>query len=100
MAWPAPWDDGWVATAIVLEEPAFVHPRCPVTPFPPTASPTCNSLGQSGPVTKSRKVQDLETDRLYGRLSRRKTWVQWLSFLKWVRRRYPAGQTLHIVLDN
>jgi transposase len=43
---------------------------------------------------------DLETDRLYGRFTRQKTWVQWLSFLKWVRRRYPAEQTLHIVLDN
>lgn len=43
---------------------------------------------------------DLETNRLYGRFTRRKTWVQWWSFLKWVRRRYPAGQTLHIVLDN
>jgi transposase len=43
---------------------------------------------------------DLETDRLYGRFTRRKTWVQWLSFLKWIRRRYPSEQTLHIVLDN
>lgn len=43
---------------------------------------------------------DLETDRLYGQFTRSKTWVQWLSFLKWVRHRYPAEQTLHIVLDN
>jgi transposase len=26
--------------------------------------------------------------------------VQWLSFLRWVRHRYPFEQTLHIVLDN
>jgi len=43
---------------------------------------------------------DLETDRLYGRFTSRKTHVEFLSFLKWVRRRYPAGQKLHIVLDD
>jgi transposase len=43
---------------------------------------------------------DLETDRLYGQFTMRKTAVQWLAFLKWVRSRYPTWQTLHIVLDN
>ena len=43
---------------------------------------------------------DLETDRLYGRFTQRKTWVEWLSFLKWVRSRYPRDQVLHIVMDN
>lgn len=43
---------------------------------------------------------DLETDRLYGQFTSCKRWPQFLAFLKWVRRRYPAGQTLHIVLDN
>jgi transposase len=43
---------------------------------------------------------DLETDRLYGRFTASKTWVQFLSFLRWVRRRYPATEKLHIVLDN
>jgi transposase len=43
---------------------------------------------------------DLETDRLYGQFTARKTWVQFLSFLKWVRRRYPRQQRLHVVLDN
>ncbi len=43
---------------------------------------------------------DLETDRLYGQFTARKTAVQWLAFLKWVRRRYPSWQKLHIVLDN
>jgi transposase len=43
---------------------------------------------------------DLETDRLYGQFTRRKTWVQFLAFLKWVRRRYPITQKLHIVLDD
>jgi transposase len=43
---------------------------------------------------------DLETKRLYGRFTRRKTWVEFLSFLKWVRNRYPREQVLHIVMDN
>lgn len=45
-------------------------------------------------------VYDLETDRLYGQFTRRKTWLEFLAFLKWVRRRYPRQQVLHIVLDN
>jgi transposase len=43
---------------------------------------------------------DLETNRLYGRFTKQKTWVQFLSFLQWVRRRYPREQVLHIVMDN
>lgn len=43
---------------------------------------------------------DLETDRLYGRFTKRKTGKVFLSFLKWVRSRYPRTQTLHIVMDN
>ena len=43
---------------------------------------------------------DLETDRLYGQFTARKTWVQFLGFLKWVRARYPAWQKLHMVLDD
>jgi transposase len=53
-----------------------------------------------GGVRHFLAVYDLETDRLYGRFTRRKTWVEFLAFLKWVRRRYPRQQTLHIVLDN
>lgn len=45
-------------------------------------------------------VYDLETGRLYGRFTEHKTWVEFLAFLKWVRRRYPGHQVLHIVLDN
>lgn len=43
---------------------------------------------------------DLETDRLYGRLTQHKTAKDMLSFLRWVRLRYPRGQKLHIVMDN
>ena len=43
---------------------------------------------------------DLETDRLYGRFTKRKTGKVFLSFLRWVRSRYPKTQTLHLVMDN
>jgi transposase len=43
---------------------------------------------------------DLETDRLYGRFTRRKTGQVFLSFLRWVRSRYPRTQTLYLVMDN
>jgi transposase len=58
------------------------------------------TYNRKGGVRHFLAFYDLETDRLYGRFTRQKTWVQWLSFLKWVRRRYPAQQVLHIVLDN
>jgi transposase len=45
-------------------------------------------------------LYDLETDRLWGVFAAHKTWRDFLSFLKWVRRRYPLWETLHIVLDN
>ena len=43
---------------------------------------------------------DLETDRLYGRFTKSKTGKVFLSFLKWVRSRYPKTQVLHMVMDN
>lgn len=43
---------------------------------------------------------DLETGRLFGQFTRQKTWVEFLTFLKWLRRRYRSSETLHIVLDN
>ena len=43
---------------------------------------------------------DLETDRLYGRFTAHKKARDFLSFLRWVRSRYPRSQTLHIVMDN
>jgi transposase len=55
---------------------------------------------RTGGVRHFLAVYDLETDRLYGRFTQRKTWVEFLAFLKWVRRRYPSSQVLHIVLDN
>jgi DDE superfamily endonuclease len=55
---------------------------------------------RSGGVRHFLAVYDLETDRLYGRFTRRKTWVEFLAFRKWVRRRYPSARVLHLVLDN
>jgi transposase len=43
---------------------------------------------------------DLENGHLMGQFTRHKTWVEFLAFLKWLRRRYRSGETLHIVLDN
>lgn len=43
---------------------------------------------------------DLETDRLYGRFTKHKTAKDFLSFLRWVRSRYPRSQKLHMVMDN
>jgi transposase len=55
---------------------------------------------RKGGVRHFLAVYDFETNRLYGQFTRRKTWVEFLAFLKWVRRRYPRPQVLHIVLDN
>ena len=43
---------------------------------------------------------DLESGRLFGEFTKRKTWVEFLAFLKTLRRRYRHHETLHIVLDN
>jgi len=43
---------------------------------------------------------DLKTDRLFGTFSSRKNWVEFLSFLRWLRRRYRGSGTLYVVLDN
>ena len=45
-------------------------------------------------------VYDLETRRMYGRFTHTKTWKDFLSFLRWVRRRYRREERLHIVIDN
>ncbi len=55
---------------------------------------------RKGGVRHFLAVYDLETDQLFGQFTHRKTWVEFLAFLKWVRRRYPCHQVLHVVLDN
>jgi len=58
------------------------------------------TYSRKGGVRHFLAFYDLETDRLYGRFTQRKRWTEFLSFLKWVRSRYPRDQKLHMVLDN
>jgi transposase len=58
------------------------------------------TYNRKGGVRHLLAAYDLESDKLLGRCYARKTWVQFLDFLKWLRRRYRRGETLHIVLDN
>jgi transposase len=55
---------------------------------------------RQGGVRHFLAAYDLETDRLFGIFRKRKTAVQWLQLLKWLRARYPGGQRLHVVMDN
>jgi len=43
---------------------------------------------------------DVETDRLVGVFAKSKKRVEYLRFLKWLRRRYRRQEVLHIVVDN
>jgi transposase len=58
------------------------------------------TYSRKGGVRHFLAFYDLETNRLYGRFTTRKTWREFLSFLKWIRSRYPKSQKLHIVMDN
>lgn len=58
------------------------------------------TYSRKGGVRHLLAAYDLESDKLLGRFYTRKTWVQFLDFLKWLRRRYRHGETLHVVLDN
>ena len=58
------------------------------------------TYSRKGGVRHLIAAYDLESDKLFGRFYARKTWVQFLDFLKWLRRRYRKGETLHLVLDN
>jgi transposase len=58
------------------------------------------TYNRKGGVRHFLACYDLETDRLFGQFTASKTGVQWLAFLKSLRRRYPSWQVLHIVMDN
>jgi transposase len=58
------------------------------------------TYNRKGGVRHFLGAYDLETGRLFGQFTKQKTWVQFLAFLKWVRRRYRLSEKLHIVLDN
>lgn len=58
------------------------------------------TYNRKGGVRHFLAAYDLESGRLFGEFTKRKTWVEFLAFLKRVRRRYRCHETLHIVLDN
>ena len=58
------------------------------------------TYSRNGGIRHFLAFYDLETDRLYGRFTEHKKAKDFLSFLKWVRSRYPRSQKLHIVMDN
>jgi transposase len=45
-------------------------------------------------------IYDLAADQLFGRFEKRKNGRTFLSFLRWVRRKYRHAGRLHVVLDN
>ncbi len=58
------------------------------------------TYNRKGGIRHFLAFYDLETNRLYGRFTKHKTAKDFLSFLRWVRSRYPRSQKLHIVMDN
>ena len=58
------------------------------------------TYNRKGGVRHMFGAYDLKTDRLFGIFTRQKNWMEFLSFLRWLRRRYPNRQVLHVVLDN
>jgi transposase len=58
------------------------------------------TYNRKGGIRHFLAFYDLETDRLYGRFTKHKKASDFLSFLRWVRSRYPRSQKLHIVMDN
>jgi len=58
------------------------------------------TYSRKGGVRHMFGAYDMERDTLVGIFAAKKNWVSFLAFLKWLRRRYPSGEVLHIVLDN
>jgi transposase len=58
------------------------------------------TYSRKGGVRHMFGAYDMELDRLVGTFATHKNWITFLAFLKWLRRRYPRKQVLHIVLDN
>jgi transposase len=55
---------------------------------------------RTGGVRHFLAAYDLENGKLFGVFRWRKAWRDFLSFLKYLRRRYPRHEQLHIVMDN
>jgi transposase len=58
------------------------------------------TYSRKGGVRHWLAAYDLESDRLLGQFHPRKTWAEFLGFLRWLRGRYPTWERLHVVLDN
>lgn len=58
------------------------------------------TYNRKGGVRHFLAAYDLETGRLFGQFKSRKRWIEFLQFLKWLRRRYKMEETLYIVMDN
>jgi transposase len=58
------------------------------------------TYSRKGGVRHLLAAYDLESDKLLGKFYARKTWEQFLDFLKWLRGQYDKDETLHVVLDN
>jgi transposase len=58
------------------------------------------TYNRTGGVRHFLAAYDMESGCLFGQFTSRKTWREWLGFLKWLRGRYVRRECLHIVLDN
>jgi transposase len=58
------------------------------------------TYNRKGGVRHMFGAYDMERNTLVGTFAKHKNWMTFLAFLKWLRRRYPRTEVLHIVLDN
>jgi transposase len=58
------------------------------------------TYNRKGGVRHMFGAYDMERNTLVGTFATHKNWMTFLAFLKWLRRRYPHTEVLHIVLDN
>jgi len=58
------------------------------------------TYNRRGGVRHMFGAYDMKTDRLGGVFARQKNWVEFLKFLRRLRRKYRSGEVLYIVLDN
>jgi transposase len=58
------------------------------------------TYSRKGGVRHMFGAYDMERETLVGTFATHKNWMTFLTFLKWLRRRYPRTEVLHIVLDN
>lgn len=58
------------------------------------------TYNRHGGVRHMFGAYDLERDTLVGTFASKKNWTTFLTFLKWLRQKYPRHETLHVILDN